>query len=72
MPLFEYKCDECFVVIELLEDREASTTCTCGKCGGLMTRQFPLSCFKVTRGDLDWFGTPQYADASAKRCGVDI
>jgi len=71
MPLYEYRCKECQHRVELLHDYDSTEELTCDRDGGLLIRQFPLSSFRITRSDLEWFGTPEYADASAKRAGVE-
>ena len=46
MPIFEYKCDDCGMVMEFLESRSKSQKHQCDKCGSMNMHKI-LSGFAV-------------------------
>lgn len=45
MPLYNFKCEQCFHLEVDVLVKDEKTEYRCPKCGGFMIRQFPLSNF---------------------------
>jgi putative FmdB family regulatory protein len=41
MPLFDYQCEKCKIVNEVLVNYEDNNLAVCNVCGGMMVRLFP-------------------------------
>lgn len=74
MPLFDFKCEDCGQTVEVLAkdfhaaDKEAPA-CNCPK-RPRMIRQMSVFAAPPDYLDKKYFGTPQYADARSKECGI--
>lgn len=73
MPLFEFKCDECGQVVEVLANNvhaadKETPVCTCNH--NPMARQVSSATVKPHYGDMRYWGTPQYRDYRSKECGI--
>ena len=71
MPIYEYKCDHCgkkFEVIKTSANPRPYEHCSCGKDAVKVVSNFS---FKIWSTDISNFGTPEYAEARRRECGVD-
>lgn len=55
MPIYEYRCEECYHTFELLEGFGAGPVKRCGKCGGEARRVISTSSF-ILKGS-GWYLT---------------
>ena len=74
MPLHEFRCKTCDAITEdyFPSHDGIADIIECAKCGQPAVRIMSSCKAKIYSLDIANFGTPQYAEARAKQCGVEI